>query len=91
MTRKIVYALTAANYRLGRHPVQFRSVTKPIDTATSMERRAFAILASMAEQKRQVITERTFLGHSEKASQGGFARGAAPSAIERLKGRACCR
>jgi DNA invertase Pin-like site-specific DNA recombinase len=43
-----------------------------------MGRTVFAILAGMAEQERQVITERTFLGRRGKAARGGFAGGAAP-------------
>jgi len=76
--RQIVYAVTAANDLQEAHGVQLRSVTEPIDTATPMGRTVFAILAGMAEQERQVITERTFLGRREKASRGGFAGGAAP-------------
>jgi len=78
LARQIVYAVTAANDLQERHGVQLRSVTEPIDTATPMGRTVFAILAGMAEQERQVITERTFLGRREKASRGGFAGGAAP-------------
>jgi site-specific DNA recombinase len=78
LARQIVYAVTAANELQERHGVQLRSVTEPIDTATPMGRTVFAILAGMAEQERQVITERTFLGRREKASRGGFAGGAAP-------------
>jgi site-specific DNA recombinase len=78
LARQIVYAVTAANDLSERHGVQLRSVTEPIDTATPMGRTVFAILAGMAEQERQVITERTFLGRREKASRGGFAGGAAP-------------
>jgi site-specific DNA recombinase len=78
LARKIVYAVTAANDLAERHGVQLRSVTEPIDTATPMGRTVFAILAGMAEQERQAITERTFLGRREKASRGGFAGGSAP-------------
>jgi site-specific DNA recombinase len=78
LARQIVYAVTAANDLQEQHGVQLRSVTEPIDTATPMGRTVFAILAGMAEQERQVITERTFLGRREKASRGGFAGGAAP-------------
>ncbi|MBQ0820714.1 recombinase family protein [Microvirga sp. HBU67558] len=78
LARQIVYAVTAANDLQERHGVQLRSVTEPIDTATPMGRTVFAILAGMAEQERQVITERTFLGRREKASRGGFAGGSAP-------------
>ena len=78
LARQIVYAVTAANDLQELHGVQLRSVTEPIDTATPMDRTVFAILAGMADQERQVITERTFLGRREKASRGGFAGGAAP-------------
>jgi site-specific DNA recombinase len=37
----------------------------------------------MAEQERQVITERTFLWRREKATRGGFAGGAAPIGYKR--------
>lgn len=78
LARQIVYAVTAANDLQERHGVQMRSVTEPIDTATPMGRTVFAILAGMAEQERQVITERTFLGRREKATRGGYACGAVP-------------
>lgn len=78
LARQIVYAVTAANELQERHGVQLRSVTEPIDTATPMGRTVFAILAGMAEQERQVITERTFLGRREKATRGGYACGAVP-------------
>jgi site-specific DNA recombinase len=83
LARQIVYAVTAANELQEAHGVQLRSVTEPIDTATPMGRTVFAILAGMAEQERQVITERTFLGRREKASRGGFAGGAAPLGYRR--------
>lgn len=78
LARQIVYAVTAANDLQERHGVQMRSVTEPIDTATAMGRTVFAILAGMAEQERQVITERTFLGRREKATRGGYACGSVP-------------
>lgn len=83
LARQIVYAVTAANDLSEKHGVQLRSVTEPIDTATPMGRTVFAILAGMAEQERQVITERTFLGRREKAARGGFAGGAAPLGYKR--------
>lgn len=83
LARQIVYAVTAANDLSERLGVQLRSVTEPIDTATPMGRTVFAILAGMAEQERQVITERTFLGRREKATRGGFAGGAAPLGYKR--------
>jgi site-specific DNA recombinase len=85
LARQIVYAVTAANELQETHAVQLRSVTEPIDTATAMGRTVFAILAGMAEQERAVITERTFLGRREKATQGGFAGGAAPLGYARDK------
>lgn len=78
LARQIVYAVTAANDLQEQHGVQLRSVTEPIDTATAMGRTIFAILSGMAEQERQVITERTFLGRQEKATRGGYACGAVP-------------
>lgn len=78
LARQIVYAVTAANDLQERQGVQLRSVTEPIDTATAMGRTVFAILAGMAEQERQVITERTFLGRREKATRGGYACGGVP-------------
>lgn len=78
LARQIVYAVTAANDLQERHGIQMRSVTEPIDTATPMGRTVFAILAGMAEQERQVITERTFLGRREKATRGGYACGGVP-------------
>jgi len=85
LARQIVYAVTAANDLHEKHSVELRSVTEPIDTATPMGRTVFAILAGMAEQERAVITERTFLGRREKATQGGFAGGAAPLGYVRDK------
>ena len=78
LARRILYAVTAVNDLQERLGVQLRSVTEPIDTGTPMGRTIFAVLAGMAEQERQTITERTFLGRREKASRGGFAGGAAP-------------
>ena len=43
-----------------------RSVTEPIDTSTPMGRTIFAVLAGMAEQEREAITERTWHGRREK-------------------------
>ena len=50
-----------------------------------MGRTVFAILAGLAEQERDIITERTFLGRREKATRGGFAGGAAPLGYARDK------
>jgi site-specific DNA recombinase len=78
LARHIVYAVTAANELSERYAVVIRSVTEPIDTATPMGRTIFAVLAGMAEQERQAITERTWNGRKEKATKGGFAGGSAP-------------
>jgi site-specific DNA recombinase len=77
LARQIVYSVVTAN-ELSERGVAVRSVTEPIDTSTPMGRTIFAVLAGMAEQERQAITERTFNGRREKAGQGGFAGGAAP-------------
>lgn len=60
-----------------------RSVTEPIDTATTLGSMFFAVLASMAEEERRAITERTMAGKVEKASQGGSAGGAVPLGYQR--------
>lgn len=78
LARNIVYAVTAVNELAELHGVVIRSVTEPIDTATAMGRTIFAVLAGMAEQERQAITERTFGGRKAKAVDGGFAGGASP-------------
>lgn len=77
LARQIVYSVVTAN-ALAERGVAVRSVTEPIDTATPMGRTIFAVLAGMAEQERQAITERTWHGRREKASLGGFAGGPAP-------------
>jgi len=77
LARQIVYSVVTAN-ELSELGVAVRSVTEPIDTATPMGRTIFAVLAGMAEQERQAITERTWHGRREKAGLGGFAGGAAP-------------
>lgn len=78
LARQIVYAVTSVNELAEQHGVIIRSVTEPIDTSTPMGKTIFAVLAGMAEQERQAITERTWNGRREKATQGGFAGGAAP-------------
>ncbi|MTW19386.1 recombinase family protein [Rhodoplanes serenus] len=83
LARQIVYAVTAVQELAERHGVVIRSVTEPIDTATPMGRTIFAVLAGMAEQERQAITERTWSGRREKAERGGFAGGMAPLGYER--------
>jgi site-specific DNA recombinase len=65
------------------HRVAVRSVTEPIDTATPMGRTIFAVLAGMAEQERQSITERTWGGRRTKATKGGFAGGGTPYGYRR--------
>jgi site-specific DNA recombinase len=83
LARQIVYAVTAVNELSEQFGVVIRSVTEPIDTATPMGRTIFAVLAGMAEQERQAITERTWNGRREKATKGGFAGGMAPVGYER--------
>lgn len=78
LARQIAYAVTIVNELSERFGVVIRSVTEPIDTATPMGRTIFAVLAGMAEQERQAITERTWGGRREKATRGGFAGGMAP-------------
>lgn len=78
LARQIAYAVTAVNDLSERFGVVIRSVTEPIDTATPMGRTIFAVLAGMAEQERQAITERTHGGRREKGSRGGYACGSAP-------------
>ena len=84
LARNIVYAVSTAN-ELSNHGVALRSVTEPIDTATPMGRTIFAVLAGMAEQERQGITERTWSGRKEKAGKGGFACGGTPYGYRRDK------
>lgn len=83
LARQIVYSVVAANDLSEQHGVVVRSVTEPIDTSTPMGRTIFAVLAGMAEQERQAITERTFAGRKVKAGQGGFAGGATPYGYRR--------
>ena len=83
LARQIVFAVTAVNDLSERFGVVIRSVTEPIDTATAMGRTIFAVLAGMAEQERQAITERTWHGRREKATHGGFAGGASPYGYRR--------
>jgi site-specific DNA recombinase len=77
LARQIVYSVVTAN-ELSERGVAIRSVTEPIDTSTTMGRTIFAVLAGMAEQERQAITERTWHGRREKARQGGYACGGVP-------------
>lgn len=78
LARSLVHAVTVTNQLNEDHGVVLRSVTEPIDTATPMGQTIFAMLAGMAQQERQVITERTLAGKKAKASKGGFAGGTAP-------------
>ena len=83
LARSLVYAVTTANLLQERFGVVLRSVTEPIDTATPMGQTVFAILAGMAAQERQAITQRTLAGKREKAKRGGFAGGPAPYGYRR--------
>lgn len=77
LARAIVHSVVTAN-DLSARGVAVRSVTEPIDTSTAMGRTIFAVLAGMAEQELQAITERTWSGRREKATRGGYAGGGAP-------------
>lgn len=83
LARQIVFAVTAVAELAESHRVAVRSVTEPIDTATPMGRTIFAVLAGMAEQERQSITERTWGGRRTKAAKGGFAGGGTPYGYKR--------
>lgn len=83
LARNVLHAVTMANRLREDHGILLRSVTEPIDTGTSMGSMFFAVLASMAEQERRTITERTMAGKVEKATQGGFAGGAVPLGYRR--------
>lgn len=83
LARHIVYAVTAVSELAQQHGIAVRSVTEPIDTATPMGRTIFAVLAGMAEQERQAITERTWTGRRAKAGHGGFAGGGTPYGYRR--------
>ncbi|MFC6790593.1 recombinase family protein [Methylobacterium komagatae] len=85
LARNVLHAVTSVHEMRDRHGIVIRSVTEPIDTATPMGEMIFTVLASMAAQERQVITERTFGGRREKATKGGFAGGAAPFGYQRDK------
>lgn len=82
LARSLVHAVTTANQLQEEHSVVMRSVTEPIDTATPMGQTIFAILAGMAQQERQAITERTLAGKKLKAQRGGFAGAMAPYGYE---------
>lgn len=80
LARNVLYAVTMANRLREEYGIVLRSVTEPIDTATSMGSIFFAVLASMAEQERRTITERTMAGKSRRRRkvglQGELCRGA---------------
>ena len=78
LARSLVHAVTTANDLSQHLNVVLRSVTEPIDTASAMGQTIFAILAGMAQQERQVITERTLAGKKAKANRGGYAGATAP-------------
>lgn len=78
LARQIVYSVVAANELSEKYDVVLRSVTEPIDTSTPMGRTIFAVLAGMAEQEREAITERTWHGRREKGLRGGYACGGVP-------------
>ncbi len=78
LARSIVHAVTTANELREAYNVVLRSVTEPIDTATPIGQTIFAILAGMAQQERQAITERMLAGRKAKALKGGFAGATAP-------------
>jgi site-specific DNA recombinase len=78
LARQIVYAVVAVSELADLYDVAIRSVTEPIDTATPMGRTIFAVLAGMAEQERENITERTWNGRKAKAKTGGYACGGVP-------------
>lgn len=85
LARNVLHAVTSVHALRDRFGIVIRSVTEPIDTATPMGEMIFTVLASMAAQERQVITERTFGGRKEKAAKGGYAGGPAPFGYDRDK------
>lgn len=85
LARHVLHAVTTVHMLRDRFNIVVRSVTEPIDTATPMGEMIFTVLASMAAQERQVITERTWGGRREKAMKGGFAGGSAPFGYTRNK------
>jgi site-specific DNA recombinase len=82
LAREIRYAVTTASDLAEQYGVGIRSVTEPIDTATSAGKMMFAVLAAMAEAERDVITERTKGGRIAKATDGGYACGRVPYGYE---------
>jgi len=85
LARSLVFAVTTVDDLRTKYGIALRSVTEPIDTATPMGGVMFAILAGMAGQERQAITERTLARRKAKAATGGFAGGEAPLGYERDK------
>ncbi|MEW5932001.1 MAG: recombinase family protein [Bacillota bacterium] len=85
LARNLAYAVGTANALREQYGVVIRSVTEPIDTSTPMGETILAVLAGMAAQEREAITERTLAGKKEKARRGGFAGGAAPLGYRRDK------
>ena len=85
LARNVLHAVTSVHAMRDQFGIVIRSVTEPIDTASPMGEMIFTVLASMAAQERQVITERTFGGRKEKATKGGFAGGAVPFGYQRDK------
>jgi site-specific DNA recombinase len=87
LARQIVFAVTAVSELSEQHNVAIRSVTEPIDTATPMGRTIFAVLAGMAEQEREAITERTWHGRREKGTRGGYSCGGVPYGYDVVEGK----
>lgn len=85
LARNVMHAVNSVHQLRDRYGIVIRSVTEPIDTATPMGEMIFTVLASMAEQERHTITERTWGGRQEKARKGGFAGGMAPLGYRRDK------
>jgi site-specific DNA recombinase len=78
LARSLVHTVTTADDLSSHLGIVLRSVTEPIDTSSPMGQTIFAILTGMAQQERQVITERTLAGKKAKAAKGGFAGSTAP-------------
>jgi site-specific DNA recombinase len=78
LARQILHAVNIVHLLRDRYEIAIRSVTEPIDTATPMGRTIFTVLAGMAEQERETITERTWGGRRQKAKEGGYSCGGVP-------------
>ena len=85
LARSLVYAITTAQTLRERYNVTLRSVTEPIETESPMGQMIFSIFASMAAMEREGIKERTLLGKTAKAKQGGFTGGKVPYGYMRDK------